>query len=86
LVAALRTTLPSKQSSIVHDPIEDEPRYKNIFEVIDSEVDKLLKGHPMRDSMGFVHVFWKTKKEILKQKYNIDWKSPKEMNPHIIFD
>lgn len=75
-----------KESSILHDPIEDDPKYKNVFEIIDAEVDENLKDNPMRGGMGFCHVFWETKKKILKEKYGIPWKSPAEMNPHILFD
>lgn len=76
-----------KQGSwIAHDPIEDDPRYKSVFEGIDAEVDEILKDHPLRGRMGFCHIIWDTEKEILKQKYGISWKTPAEMNPHILFD
>lgn len=35
--------------------------------------------------MGTCHRYWARKKELLKQR-GIDWKSPSEMNPDIIFD
>ncbi|MBN2397342.1 MAG: hypothetical protein JXI32_03100 [Deltaproteobacteria bacterium] len=77
----------SKQvSSIAHDPIERDPRYKSVFANIDAEVDTVLKDHPLRGCMGFCHIIWETKKEILKEKYEIPWKTPAEMNPHILFD
>lgn len=82
----LLQNFPTGQSTLAHDPIEDDPRYENVFDKIDSEVDEQLKDHPMKDRIGFVHFYWNTKKEILKKKYGIEWKSPKEMNPHIIFD
>ncbi len=31
-------------------------------------------------------MFWKMQKKILKEKYNIDWNTPEEENPHITFD
>lgn len=73
-------------SSIAHDPIEKDPRYRSVFANIDAEVDTILKDHPMRGRMGFCHIIWDTKKEILKEKYGIPWKTPAEMNPHILFD
>lgn len=73
-------------SSIAHDPVEKDPRYTSVFEGIDAEVDAILKDHPMRGRMGFCHIIWETKKEILKEKYGIPWKTPAEMNPHILFD
>ena len=36
--------------------------------------------------MGTCHEIWYYEKLIFKEKYNIDWKSPADMNPHIIFD
>jgi hypothetical protein len=75
-----------EETVIKHNPIEDDPRYKTVFEKIDTEVNEALKDHPMRGKFGFVHVFWVTKKAILKNKYGIEWRSPAEMNPHILFD
>ncbi len=74
------------EPNIKHDPIEDDPKYKNAFDAIDTEVDEILKDDPWRGHTGFGHVFWNTKKKLLKEKYGIDWRSPREMNPHIIFD
>lgn len=74
------------KTGIKRDPVESDPRYKSIFKNIDAEVEQTLQDHPQRGSMGFVHLVWDTKKRILKQKYNIDWLSPAEMNPHILFD
>ena len=36
--------------------------------------------------MGTCHTIWYYEKLIFKEKYNIDWKSPADLNPHIIFD
>jgi hypothetical protein len=77
---------PQQGSKITHDSIEDDPNYKSVFASIDAEVDEKLKDHPMRGSMGYCHVFWDTKKKILREKYGIHWRSPAEMNPHILFD
>lgn len=38
------------------------------------------------NSKAFLHVFWGCKKNILKEKYNIDWRTPVELNPHIKFN
>jgi hypothetical protein len=77
---------PKQGSWIAHDPIEKDPRYKSVFANIDAEVNEVLKDHPLRGRMGFCYTIWATKKEILKQKYGIPWKTPAEMNPHILFD
>lgn len=36
--------------------------------------------------LGYCHLIWCKRKRILKEKYNIDWKTPAEMNPDVIFD
>jgi len=75
-----------KRSGLNYDPVEDDPRYAEVFKTIDDEVKELLADHPQRGSEGFVNIYWRTKKNLLKQKYGIDWRSPGELNPHVIFD
>lgn len=36
--------------------------------------------------MGYCHLFWNIKKQILKEKYNIDWYTPEEEDPEVIYD
>ena len=36
--------------------------------------------------IGTCHAIWYHMKKIFKEEYNIDWKSPADMNPNIIFD
>jgi hypothetical protein len=74
------------EHKFTHDPIENDPQYKGVFLKIDVEVKKKLEGHPMQGKLGYCHIFWETKKKILKEKYGIDWKSPAEMNPDVFFD
>jgi len=45
-----------------------------------------LAHHPGRDQDGFCHILWDTQKHILKSKYHIDWKTPAELNPGIMYD
>jgi hypothetical protein len=78
--------LQAFHDSFKRDPIEDDPEYEELLKIVDEIVDKKLERHPMRGGMGFCHVVWDTKKRVLKNQYNIDWRTPSEMNPHIIFD
>lgn len=73
-------------SGLYYDPVEDDPRHAGVFAKIDAEVKEALAGHPRKGSMGFIHIIWDTKQKILKQKYNIDWKTPAELNPQVMFD
>lgn len=78
---------PTKPASgIRRDPIEQNPRHAEVFRNIDAEVNAMLADHPRKGSMGFVHTIWETKQRVLKQKYNINWKTPAELNPQIMFD
>jgi hypothetical protein len=77
---------PKKRSGLDRDPVEDDPRYVEVFRTIDDEVKESLASDPRRGGEGFVNIYWEAKKRLLKQKYGIDWRSPGEMNPHVIFD
>ena len=54
---------------------------------IEAEVDAKVRakigegGH-----MGYCHWFWSCKKEILREKYDIEWLSPAETNLGCMFD
>ena len=72
--------------SFKRDPIDEDPKFKDLLERVDKTVDERLVNHPMRDGFGFCRVFWGTKKQVLKDEYNIDWRTPIEMNPNVIFD
>ena len=50
-------------------------------------IDKLVDNYMnMTPYMGYCQNYWKTKKEILKERYNIEWLSPIEENPNEIYD
>ena len=66
------------------DPVEDTEEYKKIEPELQRELDEIFKNKPRM--LGFCHVYWGTKKRILKEKYGIDWKSPQELNPGVIYD
>ena len=70
------------------DEIENKEEYKQIEEELHKKIkNKLeLNGYDNEKELGFCHIYWGFKKEILKTDYNIDWKSPQELNPEIIFD
>ena len=53
----------------------------NLFEVCDNKtLDEVSMG------TGFCHIIWRIQKKILKRDYGIIWKSPSELNPHILYD
>ena len=66
------------------DPIENDDRYAAILASAEREIEEVLKGR--RRGMGSCHRYWRTKKQILEEKYGVIWFSPAEMNPSILFD
>ena len=72
--------------SFKRDPIDDDPEYEELLKQADEIVKRKLEHHPMRGGPGFCHVVWDTKKQVLKDEYEIEWRTPSEMNPDIIFD
>lgn len=60
--------------------IFNKKKFSKVEEILDEEFKDYDKG------LGFCHIYWHRKKQLLKELYNIDWKSPAELNPGIIFD
>ena len=36
--------------------------------------------------MGGCHRFWAAKKQILKTRFGLEWESPADLNPDVLFD
>lgn len=51
---------------------------------IDSFMDMVFM--PENWMMGVCHSIWRLKKDILRDAFHIDWKTPAERHPHIIYD
>ena len=54
------------------------------FKKVDSILEEEFKDVPPQ--MGLCYIVWARKKQLLKEMYNIDWKTPAELNPGICFD
>ena len=67
------------------DPLEEDPRYKEIFRKAEEETERSLTRRGIEPQLGYVHAYWDTKKKILR-RYGIDWKTPAELNPFTSFD
>ena len=70
--------LLSKAEPPKHDPIEDTEEFKTIIDEVNREAESLVKSDIRVGRYYFVE---QEKKRILKEKYNIDWKTTDEMNP-----
>ena len=66
------------------DPVEYTYRWEEIYyDVEDYLKERFANVHR---HMGFCFMYWSAKKEYLKEHYNIEWHSPAQMNPHVMFD
>lgn len=56
-------------------------------EWLEKEVDRKVKDEIGEgDYLGYCHMYWEAKKRILHDEYGIDWETPAERYPTIIFD
>ena len=80
-VAAQRK--PGLSFPLLRDPIEDEESLSNLLKEAraraDAEIDPKIRR-------GRCHGVWIRTKKIMKEEHGIDWYSPSEMNPGVLFD
>ena len=69
---------------LTYDPVEDTDAYIAIKDEMEHELYDLMKDEPR--GMGFCFHYWAAKQNLLQQKYGIEWHSPKQMNPRVMFD
>ena len=72
----------------MEDPVEQTELFKKIADELETKIELRLlqeyKGIPPKN--GWSYTYWEMKKEILKNDYNIDWKSPIDLDPDIVYD
>lgn len=66
------------------DPVEYTWEWEHIFYTVEDQLERLLAEVPQ--GMGFCYNYWNAKEHLLKDKYNIIWRSPAVMNPGVMFD
>jgi hypothetical protein len=66
------------------DPQESDPKLREAFAAADAAAEHRV-ANVTRDGR-FIFRFWSAKKEILRQKYGIDWRSPAELSPTLVYD
>lgn len=81
----LKITYKYKKGGLYHDKVEKTEKYKRCIAEVEklAEIEASKTGH---EGKGYCHIVWGCKKQILMEKFNIDWRSPAEMNPHCKFD
>lgn len=65
------------------DPVEWTAGYEEVIDEVEKEVADKLKDEPR--GMGFCFIYWPAKTAALAKR-GISWRSPKQMNPRILFD
>lgn len=66
------------------DSVEYTREWEKIYYDVEDELDRRLANVPRQ--MGFCFQYWAMKRELLMEKYGIDWRSPSQMNPRVMFD
>lgn len=66
------------------DPVEWTAEYEDVIAEAEAKANAELADVPR--GMGFCFAWWHTLAVILKKDYNIDWRSPAQMNPQVLFD
>ncbi len=57
---------------------------KKKFQHVNSIIDEEFKNVPKRK--GLCYEIWARKKQLLKELYSIEWRSPADLNPGTMFD
>ncbi|MDE6288809.1 MAG: hypothetical protein K2M00_08515 [Muribaculaceae bacterium] len=65
------------------DPVEFTERWEKIYYDLSDELDRLLADEPRR--MGYCFMYWEAKARLLRKAYGIEWRSPRAMNPGVMF-
>lgn len=76
--------LVEQEGHLKRDPVEWSSAYEKVIDEVERLVDEELEDHPR--GMGFCFAYWSAKKHILLDRFGIEWRSPSEMNPGVMFD
>jgi hypothetical protein len=68
-----------------------EEATREIEELQHQEIDELNQQSPdvaelLQSGRGKCHRIWARIKELLRERHGIEWRSPRELNPWVIFD
>ena len=76
--------LVEQEGHLKRDPVEWSSAYEKVIDELERLVEEELEDHPR--GMGFCFAYWSAKEHVLRTKFGIDWRSPSEMNPGVMFD
>ena len=66
------------------DPIENTDAFLDVRYEVEEITDEIISKETSFDAPYCV-LYWNTKKAVLKDRFDIEWNSPAEMNPNIRF-
>lgn len=70
-----------------YDEIEKTKEFIEILPIAEEMTKTLLtKKGIYEDIPNYIIMYWNMKKKVLKENFNIDWHTPEELNPDVIFD
>lgn len=69
---------------ILTDPVESSEDFLRVRFDVEKATDEIL-AEKREGGIPFCLLYWETKKNVLKENFGIDWKSPADMNPNIRF-
>jgi len=67
------------------DAKEDDPKFEKSIKAAYDEAEAEMRRNGTFGKLGSCHTLWRLVKEKLKSK-GIGWRSPRELNPNIIYD
>ena len=73
-----------KGNDFVDDPKERDSRYAGIIRKAANRAEREIQKE--FGAQASCHMVWFRQKEILKEEHAIDWRTPAEMNPNVLFD
>ncbi len=73
-----------QEGHLKSDPVRWTWRWEKVIDSVEEEVSRRLES--VQRGMGFCFAYWAEKKNVLRERHGIDWKTPSEMNPKVLFD
>ena len=79
-----RLDLIENDGILRHDPVEWTARWEEIID----EADRIVmeEAGDQAGRMGFCHLFWSLRRDVLQEKFGMQWRSPASTNPGVLFD
>lgn len=73
-----------KHGNRYYDFLEETAVYKEVEPIIEELIKEKLGE--LYNHIGACHAIWYHRKKLLMEKYGIEWLTPAELNPEVIFD